>query len=165
MNPVTIRAMVADDWPAVAGVYQEGVDTGNATFETDVPSWEIWDAGHLADARLVAEVDDEIVGWVALSPVSSRKVYEGVAEPSIYVATTAQGKGVGAALMAAVIAASEEAGFWTLQTAIFSENTASIALHERFGFRIVGARERIGLHHHVWRDTVLMERRSAVVGG
>lgn len=156
--------MIPTDWETVARIYGEGIESGNATFETDVPSWEVWDAGHLAICRLVAEVAGDVVGWVALSPVSRRDVYRGVAEPSIYVAAAARGRGVGAELMTAMVQASEDAGIWTLQTAIFPENGASVALHERHGFRIVGTRERIGLHHDRWRDTVLMERRSETTG-
>lgn len=159
-----IRQMTADDWEAVARIYGEGIECGDATFETEVPSWEVWDAGHLAICRLVAEVERDVVGWVALSPVSQRSVYRGVAEPSIYVAATARGRGVGAELMPAMIQTSEDVGIWTLQTAIFPENESSIHLHERYGFRIVGTRERIGLHHDRWRDTVLMERRSEIAG-
>ena len=156
--------MTADDWPDVARIYEEGIETGNATFETRVPEWEEWDAGHLAACRLVLEEEGVILGWVALSAVSRRQVYSGVAEHSIYVAGIARGRGVGAGLLGSLVAGSEEAGFWTLQTAIFPENETSIGLHTRFGFRVVGVREHLGFHHDRWRDVVLMERRSAWVG-
>lgn len=159
-----IRSMRSVDWPDVARIYGEGIGTGNATFETEVPEWGPWDTGHLRSCRLVAEADGEVVGFAALSPVSSRLVYRGVAEPSIYVAEAARGNGVGNALMARFVAATEEAGFWTLQTAIFPENAASVRLHESHGFRIVGRRERIGQLDGVWRDVLLMERRSSRVG-
>lgn len=164
MSDRSIRPMLESDWPAVARVYREGIETGNATFETEVPDWAAWDAGHLEPCRLVVEVDGEVMGWAALSPVSKRDVYRGVAEHSIYVGPEARGKGVSAELLAALVEASEDAGFWTLQTAIFPENRASIALHTRLGFRVVGTRERIGSHHGQWRDTVLMERRSEQMG-
>lgn len=153
--------MDPDDWPEVARIYGEGIATGNATFETTAPGWETWDRNHSDDCRLVAVLDDEIAGWAALSPVSGRYVYRGVAEVSVYVSSLARGRGVGTALLGALAVASEEAGYWTLQTSIFPENTPSIALHEKHGFRIVGTRERIGQHNGTWRDTVFMERRSA----
>ena len=156
--------MTADDWPDVARIYEEGIETGNATFETRVPEWEEWDAGHLAACRLVLEEEGVILGWAALGAVSRRQVYSGVAEHSIYVAGIARGRGVGAGLLGSLVGDSEEAGFWTLQTAIFPENETSIGLHTRFGFRVVGVRERLGFHHGRWRDVVLMERRSAWVG-
>jgi phosphinothricin acetyltransferase len=155
--------MVEADWPQVARIYQEGIETGNATFETDVPSWDEWHAGHLEVARLVVETNDGVVAWAALSPVSKRHVYRGVAEHSIYVTQTAQGSGVGTALLGALIGVSEDAGIWTLQTGIFPENTPSIDLHTKLGFRTLGVRERIGAHHGKWRDVVLMERRSSRV--
>lgn len=156
--------MLDTDWPAVGRIYRDGIETGHATFETDVPDWPTWDAGHLDPCRLVVDRDDQVVAWAALSPVSSRPVYRGVAEHSIYVAPEARGEGIGAELLAALVEASEEAGFWTLQTAIFPENQASITLHTRLGFRIIGTRERVGFHHGRWRDTVLLERRSQRVG-
>jgi phosphinothricin acetyltransferase len=151
------------DWPEVARIYAEGIATGNATFETDVPSWEEWDAAHLAEHRFVAEADGLVVGWIALVPVSPRPCYAGVAEISVYVAEVARGKGVGSELLAAVIESAERAGLWTLQTSVFPENEASLALLRRFGFRTVGTREHIGRLHDIWRDTVLVERRSEVV--
>lgn len=159
-----IRSMTAADWSAVAAIYREGIETGDATFETDVPTWAEWDAAHLEVCRLVADEGGTILGWAALSPVSRRRVYRGVAEPSIYVAGQARRKGVGRSLLNSLVEASETAGFWTLQTAIFPENEASIGLHAELGFRIVGTRERLGSHHGRWRDVVLLERRSRRVG-
>lgn len=156
--------MLPSDWREVARIYREGIDTGHATFETSVPGWEAWDVGHLAECRLVYELDDRVAAWAALSRVSTRTVYRGVAEHSIYVSGDARGLGVGTGLLETLSEASEEAGFWTLQTAIFPENVASIALHAGVGFRVVGRRERLGLHHGRWRDVILMERRSATVG-
>ena len=160
MTRIEIRSMEADDWPAVSQIYGDGIATGNATFETTVPGWETWDRGHSDDCRLVAVTDGKVVGWAALSPVSSRYVYRGVAEVSVYIAPSARGVGVGTALLGALTVASEEAGYWMLQTSIFPENEVSVALHEKHGFRIVGTRERIGQHHGKWRDTVFLERRS-----
>jgi phosphinothricin acetyltransferase len=156
--------MLPSDWPEVARIYREGIETGDATFETSVPDWPSWDAAHLEECRLVCHVGGEIVAWAALNPVSKRPVYRGVAEHSIYVSGVARGRGVGSGLLQTLVDASEEAGFWTLQTAIFPENEASLALHTRLGFRVVGMRERLGSHHGRWRDVVLMERRSANVG-
>jgi len=158
------REMTPADWPVVARIDGEGIQTGNATFETRVPNWEEWDAGHLEVCRLVTEEDGVVLGWAALSPVARRQVYRGVAEHSIYIADSARGRGVGTGLLRALVEASEQAGFWTLQTAIFPENETSISLHERHGFRVVGTRERLGQHHGRWRDVVLMERRSPQVG-
>jgi phosphinothricin acetyltransferase len=163
MGPV-IEAMHPADWPQVRAIYQEGIATGNATFETEVPEWEVWDRAHRPDCRLVVRLDGDIVGWAALSPVSSRCVYGGVGEVSVYLAESARGQGVGKALLAALVEESERAGFWTLQAGIFPENAASIALHRSCGFREVGRRERIGRMNGLWRDTVLMERRSANIG-
>jgi L-amino acid N-acyltransferase YncA len=161
---MTIEAMTPADWEAVRAIYREGLATGNATFEADAPDWETWDRGHRNDCRLVARFGDQIIGWAALSPVSSRPVYAGVAEVSLYVAASARGRSVGKALMTALIEASEQAGIWTLQGAIFPENAASLALVKSCGFREVGRRERIGCMNGVWRDTILVERRSLVVG-
>jgi L-amino acid N-acyltransferase YncA len=163
-SPITIRGLESRDWPLVQAIYEEGIATGNATFETEAPEWTEWDSKHLQAARLVAEVEGKVAGWAALSPVSSRCVYSGVAELSIYVAAGMRGKGVGKALLAALILESEAKGYWTLQTGIFPENTASLALHQQAGFRILGTRERIGKMGDRWRDVVLMERRSAVAG-
>ena len=159
-----IGPMTQEHWEAVRVIYQEGIATGNATFETSVPEWKEWDERHLPSCRLVARSDNKVLGWAALSPVSSRCVYGGVAEVSIYVAEEARGQGIGRRLLAALVEASEQNGIWTLQAGIFPENTASIHLHQHAGFRIVGRRERIGCMDGRWRDTVLMERRSAVVG-
>ncbi len=161
---VRIRPMTPADWPAVRAIYADGIATGNATFETSPPEWDAWDAGHTPEHRFVA-VDpvDAVLGWVACSPVSSRCVYAGVLELSVYVAGAARGRGVGSALLAALVESTEAAGVWTLQTGIFPENGASLALHARHGFRVVGTRERIGRMDGVWRDTVLLERRSAAI--
>jgi L-amino acid N-acyltransferase YncA len=159
-----IEPMRPQDWPGVRAIYLEGIATGNATFEQTAPEWETWDAGHLPAARIVARCDSDMLGWAALSPVSSRCAYAGVAEVSVYVAESARGGGVGRKLLARLIADSEAAGIWTLQAGIFPENAASIALHERAGFRLVGMRERPGQMNGRWRDVVLMERRSATVG-
>lgn len=165
-NPaVAIEPMRLEDWPAVRAIYSEGIATGNATFEQTAPEWEKWDASHLPDARIVARSGaGDVLGWAALSGVSSRCVYAGVAEVSLYIAERARGRGLGRQLMARLIAESEAQGIWTLQAGIFPENAASIALHERAGFRIVGRRERLGQMNGRWRDVVLMERRSAVTG-
>ena len=156
--------MAPSDWPRVRAIYEEGIATRNATFETSAPEWLAWDAAHLAHCRLVAYVGEEIAGWAALSAVSSRCVYAGVAEVSIYVAERARGLGAGKALLAALIEASEAQGIWTLQAGIFPENGASVALFERAGFRVAGRRERIGRLDGKWRDTLLLERRSMTTG-
>jgi L-amino acid N-acyltransferase YncA len=158
-----IVAMQHGDWPAVAAIYAEGIATGDATFETVVPAFEAWDAAHLPHPRLVARADATVVGWAALSAVSPREVYRGVAEDTIYLAEEARGHGVGQILLRALTEEAERAGIWTLQAGIFPENAASIALHEHCGFRIVGTRERLGNLRGAWRDVVLMERRSAEV--
>ena len=163
-NECTIDIMRPDDWDAVRTIYFEGIATGNATFETDAPEWKEWDATHLSCCRLVARVDESIVGWAALSPISRRAVYRGVAEVSVYVAGAAQGKGIGQSLLQKLIEDSEQEGIWTLQAGIFPENVSSIELHRKCGFREVGKREKIGKLKGVWRDVVLMERRSMVVG-
>jgi L-amino acid N-acyltransferase YncA len=162
--PVAIAPLRRADWDEVARIYAEGIATGDATFETEVPDWERWDAAHMTRHRLAATVGGRLVGWAALSPVSERCVYAGVAEVSVYVAADARGHGVGAALLDALIASSEADGVWTLQAGIFPENGASARLHERAGFRVVGRRARLGRLHGAWRDVVLMERRSPVVG-
>jgi len=172
-----IMPMPPELWPAVREIYREGIATGNATFETEVPDWEKWDSSHRKDCRLTAlepfEDDGEIVvpldkvrvlGWAALSPVSSRRVYAGVAEVSVYVASAARGRGVGRALLGALVQESEAQGIWTLQAGIFPENKASIALHESCGFQKIGVRRRIGKLGDTWRDVVLLERRSDRVG-
>jgi phosphinothricin acetyltransferase len=164
MSGWTIDAMQNTDWDAVRAIYCQGIATGNATFETDAPTWAAWDASHHQACRLVARTGDRIVGWATLSPVSSRCVYAGVAEVSIYVAEDARGQGIGTALLGALVEASEREGLWTLQAGIFAENGASLAMHRACGFRIVGRRERLGQMNGVWRDVILMERRSDVVG-
>lgn len=163
-TPVSVDGMVASDWPDVSAIYLEGIATGNATFETLAPNWEQWDRAHLPVGRLVARNGRTIAGWVALSRVSQRSCYAGVVEMSVYVATWARGQGVGDALMKAAIKASEAAGFWTLQGVVFPENKASLRMCAANGFREVGRRERVGKRDGVWRDTVLVERRSKVVG-
>ena len=158
-----IEPLGAGDWPAVAAIYEAGIATGHATFETTVPDWPAWDAAHLADHRLVARDDGRVVGWVALAPVSDRRAYVGMAEDSIYVAPDARGRGVGRALLTAVIASAERGGIWTIQTGIFPENQASLRLHQACGFRMVGVRERLGRLHGRWRDVLLLERRSPAI--
>jgi len=159
----SLAPMIADDWPAVRAIYLEGIAYGDATFETTAPSWKAWDRAHRPNCRLVARLDGQVAGWAALSPVSGRCVYAGVAEVGIYVGAAARGRGAGTALLQALVRESEQAGIWTLQAGIFPENEASIALHKRCGFRVVGRRERIGQMHGRWRDVILMERRSQVV--
>lgn len=156
--------MAAADWNDVARIYEEGLATGDASFETSAPTWESWDEEHLPECRLVARVADEVVGWAALSRVSDRCVYGGAAEVGIYVATAARGRGVGKALLEALIEASEKAGLWTLQAGVFPENEASVGLHHACGFRTVGTRERLGKLGDRWRDVLLLERRSNLVG-
>lgn len=161
---VRIRDLRPADWADVERIYRTGIDTGVATFETEVPSWATWNAGHHPAPRLVAERDRHVVGWAALSAISARPVYRGVAEVSIYVAPDARGRRIGRTLLTALITASERAGFWTLQAAIMAANSSSIALHRRCGFREVGIRERLGALHGIWHDVVLLERRSTVTG-
>lgn len=160
---VTVGAMRAEDWDPVRAIYLEGIATGDATFETDAPDWETWNRNHLDIPRLVARTDAVVLGWAALSRVSSRPVYCGVAEVSIYIAGSAHGLGIGRLLLQSLIEESERNGIWTLQAGIFPENLASIALHKRCGFREVGRRERIGALHGIWRDVILLERRSNTV--
>ena len=159
-----IEAMAPQDWDAVRAIYLEGISTGNATFEKSAPDWQVWDASHLKSCRLVARLDSEILGWAALSPVSGRCVYSGVAEVSVYVAERARGRKIGSRLLDALVTASESEGIWTLQAGIFPENLPSIETHKRNGFRIVGTREKLGSMDGRWRDVILMERRSAIVG-
>jgi phosphinothricin acetyltransferase len=161
---IQIGSMSPDDWNDVRRIYLEGIATGDATFETDAPAWDRWDATHRPGERFVARGGGAVLGWAALSPVSDRCVYGGVAEVSVYVAAAARGNGLGVALLRRLIDASEEAGVWTLQAGIFPENRASVALHERLGFREVGRRERLGKLKGVWRDVLLLERRSARSG-
>jgi L-amino acid N-acyltransferase YncA len=159
-----IDCMCEDDWPEVVAIYEQAIAERQATFETCAPSWEGWAAAHCAECRLVARVGGEIVGWAAISPVSRRQCYRGVAEVSVYVRQSARGRGVGAALLERLIVESEAHGYWTLQGATFPENTASLRLQASGGFRVVGRRERIARLDGVWRDTVLTERRSGQVG-
>jgi phosphinothricin acetyltransferase len=159
-----ITPMQPDDWLAVREIYREGIASGHAAFETDVPDWEKWDSSHRQDCRLIARIGEQVLGWAALSPVSGRCVYAGVAEVSVYVAAAARGSGVGKALLQALIEESELHRIWTLQAGIFPENAASIALHKSRGFREVGVRRRIGKRDGVWRDVLLLERRSSTVG-
>ncbi len=163
LTRMEIRDLQPLDWPEVAGIYEDGLRTGNATFETHAPSWEQWDAGHSA-IRLVAELDGKTAGWAALRTASNRACYRGVADNSVYVASWAQGQGVGRSLLDALIARSEAEGIWTLVAGIFPENKASVRLHLGCGFRLVGVRERIGELNGEWRDVLLFERRSEVVG-
>ena len=176
--PHPIIPMLPEHWPAVREIYAEGIGTGNATFETEIPTWDKWDASHRKDCRLIAleevglETEEpltvfvnlKVLGWTALSPVSSRHVYRGVAEVSVYVAAAARGRGVGKMLLQALMQESEVNGIWTLQAGIFPENKASLALHKACGFRRVGIRHHIGKLGDVWRDVLLLERRSKVVG-
>lgn len=159
-----VEEMKDEDWPKVADIYREGLATGDATFETDVSEWDRWDRNHLSGCRLVARAGKQITGWVALSSVSGRCVYSGVAEVSIYVKSSARGQGIGKALLEAAIKESERIGIWTLQSGTFPENVASIAIQKACGFREVGTREKIGCMYGRWRDVVLMERRSRIVG-
>lgn len=161
---VTIAALVPADWEQVRAIYLEGIASGQATFETSAPTWEQWDAAHHSFARLVGRLDGQVVGWAALSPVSRRACYRGVAEVSVYVAAAQRGQGVGRLLLSTLIAESERQDIWTLQGATFPENAASLRLQESCGFRQIGRRERIAQLDGRWRDTVLTERRSTVVG-
>jgi L-amino acid N-acyltransferase YncA len=161
---VATERMTAEDWANVRAIYLEGIATGHATFEKSAPEWPAWDAAHLKACRFVARAGGEVLGWAALSPVSGRCVYAGVVEVSVYVAERARGQGVGLKLLAALVEASESEGIWTLQAGIFPENVASIALHERAGFRVVGRREKLGAMEGRWRDVVLLERRSKLIG-
>ncbi|TYZ09543.1 N-acetyltransferase family protein [Hymenobacter lutimineralis] len=162
---IRLLPLAAAHWPAVRAIYEQGIATGNATFQTEAPSWEAWDAAHHQHSRLVAlGAEDEVLGWAALTPVSGRCVYAGVAEVSVYIATAAQGKGVGRQLLQALVTESEHNGIWTLQAGIFPENEPSIRLHQAAGFRLIGQRERIGQMRGVWRNTALLERRSTTVG-
>ena len=158
--PITVEALTAGDWPAVSAIYADGIATRGATFETEVPSWDAWDAAHLDAHRLVARSDGGVLGWAALSAYSDRCAYTGVAEVSVYVAEGARGRGVGRTLLEALIESAEAAGIWTLQAGVFPENLASLNLHRACGFRVVGVRERIGQLDGEWRDVVLLERRS-----
>ena len=160
---MTIRELRPDDWPAVRAIYEDGIRSGHATFETTAPSWEEWDAAHSA-VRIVVEREGSVAGWAALSAVSSRCCYEGVGEVSVYVAEAARGAGIGRVLLDELVKRSEQAGYWTLTAGVLPENEASLRLHLACGFREVGVRERLGRLHGVWRDVVFLERRSTLVG-
>jgi phosphinothricin acetyltransferase len=164
VSGLEISALEPQDWEAVRTIYLEGIATGNATFQTSAPEWEKWDEGHLPHSRLVARENGKVIGWAALSGVSSRCVYAGVAEVSVYVAEKARGRGAGQALLRRLVDESEQHGIWTLQAGIFPENTASVELHRKVGFRIVGRRERLGQLADRWRDVLLLELRSATIG-
>ena len=164
MSEPVINEMRPADWEDVKAIYSEGIATRQATFEVEAPSWEAWDASHLPFARLVARKQETVAGWAALGPVSRRQAYAGVAEVSVYVAQNRTGMGVGRRLLEALIALSEQNGIWSLQAVMFPENAGSLALHLRCGFREVGRRERIGKLDEVWRDTILLERRSLRIG-
>jgi L-amino acid N-acyltransferase YncA len=161
--PIVIDELRPEHWSEVARIYADGIATGNATFETEVPSWEKWDRSHLSQHRFVALQGSAVVGWVAVSSVSDRCVYGGVVENSVYVDEAARGRGVGRVLLERLVASTEADGIWTIQTGIFPENEASVRLHERVGFEVVGRRKRLGKLHGEWRDVLLLERRSAVV--
>jgi L-amino acid N-acyltransferase YncA len=161
---VGIGSMQSDDWPAIQKIYSEGIANGNATFETETPEWTEWDQAHRQDCRLVARDSQRILGWAALSPVSGRRVYSGVAEASVYVAADARGRGVGRMLLQSLVEQSQRSGIWTLQAGIFPENVPSISLHKSCGFREVGLRQKLGQRGGIWRDVLLLERRSSSVG-
>ncbi len=161
---ISIRPMAESDADRVLAIYGQGIEDGLATFETTCPAWAEWDSAHLAQCRLAAAAEGRVAGWAALSPVSKRECYRGVAEVSVYVAREARGKGLGRRLLEALVEASERAGFWTLQGSTFEDNEASLALQRACGFRVVGRRERIAQRHGQWRSTVLTERRSRAVG-
>ena len=156
--------MLQQHWEAVKTIYEEGIATGNATFQTAAPSWQEWDNAHVKTCRIIATENNEVLGWAALTPVSSRCVYAGVAEVSVYVATNSIGKNIGSLLLQALINESEQNGIWTLQSGIFPENKASISMHEKNGFRVIGYRERIGKMGNIWRDNISLERRSDKIG-
>lgn len=164
MATIVIDSMSPRDWPAVREIFREGIATGNATLETQVPEWDVWDARHRKDCRLVARVGDQVIGWTALVPYSNRSVYAGVAEVVLYVAESGWGQGIGKLLLRAMIDTSEKAGIWTLQAIVLPENIASIMVLRVCGFREVGRREKIGRVNGIWRDILLLERRSKVVG-
>jgi L-amino acid N-acyltransferase YncA len=163
METLLFRKMAVSDWDDVAAIYKQGIETGIATFQENIPSWEEWSQAHLETCRLLAIVNDEIAGWAALSPVSKRPVYAGVAEVSLYIGDQFRGKKIGFKLLQELINESEKNNIWTLQAGIFTENTSSLALHEKAGFRRVGYREKIGRLNGKWHDTILMERRSKLV--
>ena len=159
-----LREMEVADWISVAEIYKQGIETGNATFQQTIPTWDDWNKAHISTCRLIIEVDNEAAGWTALSAVSSRPVYAGIAEVSVYVGNKYRGQQIGTKLLEAIISESESKGFWTLQAGIFPENQASIAIHKKAGFREIGYREKVGKMKDVWRSTVLLERRSTIIG-
>jgi L-amino acid N-acyltransferase YncA len=163
LQDMEIRKLTPEDWQQLELIYQKGIDTGNATFQTNTPSWEYWDNSHLKSCRIVVENDRHIIGWAALTPVSSRCVYAGVGEVSVYVDPAHSGKGIGLILLNELVKQSEAEGIWTLQAGIFPENTASLRIHEKAGFRILGIREKIAKQNGIWRDTALLERRSPLI--
>ena len=160
---LSIEQMTETDWPQVRLIYEQGIATGQATFETEVPDWRSWNSNHLHECRLVAREVNQMIGWAALSPVSGRCVYGGVAEVSVYVAGVLRGQGIGTVLLQSLVAASEESGLWTLEAGIFPENLASITMHEKCGFERVGLRKRLGRLNGIWRDVLLLERRSELI--
>ena len=161
---IVFRSMTADDWTSVAEIYRQGIETGNATFQQEIPTWDGWNSEHIKSCRIVALIENEIVGWAALTAVSGRCVYAGVAEVSVYVANKYRGQKIGTKLLDKLIFESENEKLWTLQAGIFPENFASIKIHEELGFRKIGHREKIGKMDGIWRDTILLERRSKVIG-
>ncbi len=161
---IFFRPIIADDWTSVAEIYRQGIETGNATFEQEIPTWDEWNRGHIKSCRIVSVIEKEIVGWAALTAVSGRCVYAGVAEVSIYISNKYRGQKIGTILLDKLIVESENEKIWTLQAGIFPENIASLKIHEELGFRKIGHRERIGKMNGIWRDTVLLERRSKIIG-
>ncbi|MFJ8064525.1 GNAT family N-acetyltransferase [Psychrobacillus sp. NPDC096426] len=164
INDLVIDEMLETDWEQVKTIYIEGIQSGNATFQTKAPTWNEWNAVHFQKCRFIARMGREVVGWIAISPISSRESFAGVAEISIYLTNTIKGMGIGSKLLEALVKDSEQLGFWTLQAMIFPENQGSINLHKKFNFKEVGTRQRIGKLNGVWRDVVLLERRSEKVG-
>lgn len=162
---IQITHFSPSDWSFIAAIYQEGIDTGIATFETQVPTWKQWNATHISSCRLKAVLNNSIVGWAALSPASKREVYNGVAEVSVYIASAHRNKGIGKLLLSQLVNDSEREGFWTLQASIFSVNTASIALHQSVGFRYIGYREKIAKLNEIWYDNTILERIASLNSG
>ncbi|WP_108867478.1 GNAT family N-acetyltransferase [Aquimarina aquimarini] len=162
-NSIKIKKITKQDWPSISAIYQEGIDTGIATFETKVPTWKNWNISHIKPCRFKAIIDNCIAGWIALSPASKRKVYQGVAEISIYITSEYRGLGIGRLLLSSAIEESENVGIWTLQAGIFSQNKASISLHTSLGFRIIGYREKIAQLNGIWYDNTILERRSNII--
>jgi phosphinothricin acetyltransferase len=158
------RDMTAGDWTSVAEIYKQGIENGNATFQQDIPTWDDWNEGHIKSCRIVAFIDNKIIGWGALTAVSRRPVYSGVAEVSVYISDKYRGQKIGTKLLERLIAESEKEKFWTLQAGIFSENIPSLKIHKELGFRKIGHREKIGKMNGIWRDTILLERRSKITG-